>query len=95
LVIDPTRAIEVNRNLAERNGERMLIYYWYQSRGRAVASDYRNKLLLVRDALTRHRSDGALIRVAAPAEPDVVQAREAASSFIRAVYPALTVSLPE
>jgi EpsI family protein len=86
--------IEINGNIARRNTQKDLIYYWYQSHGRAVASDYRNRLLLVQDALTLHRSDGALVRVTAPvlggdAGPAQVTA------FIRALYPILARYLPE
>ena len=44
--------IQVNRAIAERDADRLLLYYWYQSRGRVVDSDYENKFLLMRDALT-------------------------------------------
>jgi len=93
--IAPGREIETNRNIARKNGEQDLVYYWYQSRGRTVASDYRNKLLLVQDALTSHRSDGALVRVTTPMRPGDAQSADDATSFIRALYPSLTQHLPE
>ena len=87
-------SITVTRALAQRDGDRLLIYYWYQSRGRAVADDYQNKLLLMRDALIRHRTDGALVRVVAPVtrgtDPTI-----AAESFISALYDPLVRQLPE
>jgi EpsI family protein len=91
--VGPGRDIEINGNVARKSGEQSLVYYWYQSHGRAVASEYRNRLLLVQDALTLHRSDGALVRVTAPA-----LARDAsvdAAAFVRALYPILTRHLPE
>jgi EpsI family protein len=92
--VAPGRVIDINSNVARKNGEQVLVYYWYQSHGRAVASEYRNKLLLVQDALTLHRSDGALVRVTTP-----ILARNASSAglaaFIRTVYPILTHHLPE
>ncbi|PYQ70227.1 MAG: EpsI family protein [Acidobacteria bacterium] len=92
--IGPGRDIEVNRNIARKNGEQDLVYYWYQSHGRTIASEYRNRLMLVHDALTLHRSDGALVRVTAPI---IVGATRAADlpAFIRALYPVLTRHLPE
>jgi EpsI family protein len=87
--------IEVNRNIARRDQQNLLVYYWYQSRGRVVASDYANKLLLVRDALALHRSDGALVRVTADLEPGRAAGTEDAAAFIRTLYPALTAHLPE
>lgn len=93
LTVADGQAVEVNRALAQKDADRLLLYYWYQSRGRVVAGDLRNKLLLVRDALTLHRSDGALIRVVAP----VVDGRPTgdAAQFIRALYPAIVRHLPE
>ena len=92
--VGPGRAIDINGNVARKNGEQVLVYYWYQSHGRAVASEYRNKLLLVQDALTLHRSDGALVRVTTP-----ILARNAPTAvlagFIRTLYPILTHHLPE
>ena len=86
--------IEVNRALAQKDSDRLLLYYWYQSRGRVIASDYRNKLMLMHDALTLHRSDGALVRVVATAQSGVDRSADV-ESFIGAIYPALVRSLPE
>jgi EpsI family protein len=94
VLVGPGRDIDINGNIARKNGQQDLVYYWYQSHGRAVASEYRNKLLLVQDALTLHRSEGALVRVTTP-----VLARDARSTdlaaFIRALYPILTRHRPE
>ena len=62
--------------------------------GRATASEYRNKLLLVQDALTLHRSDGALVRVTAPLLPHNARPADL-TGFIRALYPILTQHPPE
>ena len=88
------REIEINANVARKNGQEDLVYYWYQSHGRAVASEFRNKFLLVQDALTLHRSEGALVRVTAQVQPGYARAEEIAS-FIRALFPVLTKHLPE
>jgi len=93
--IAPDREIETNRNIARKNGEQDLVYYWYQSRSRTVASDYRNKLLLVQDALTLHRSDGALVRVTMPMLAGDTRSTGDAASFIHALYMPLTQHLPE
>ena len=50
-----------------RNGEhKSLMIYWYQGRGRAVASEYWGKVYTVIDSVTLRRSDGALVRVTVP-----------------------------
>jgi len=92
--VGPGRGIDINGNVARKNGEQSLVYYWYQSHGRATASEYRNKLLLVQDALTLHRSDGALVRVTAPAFPRTARSADL-TAFIRALYPILARHLPE
>jgi EpsI family protein len=95
VVFAPGHGIDINRNVAYKNGQQALVYYWYQSRGRAVASEYRNKLLLVRDALVLQRSDGALVRVTAATVPGDSRSAQEATAFIQAMYPALTAYLPE
>jgi EpsI family protein len=95
LSTDAGRAIEVNRNVATRAGAAALVYYWYQSHGRTIASDYRNRLVLMSDALVRHRSDGALVRVVAPIAASDPQPDREIESFIRAAYGPLTDHLPE
>ncbi len=86
--------ITVNRNIATVDGDQLLVYYWYQSRGRVTASDYGNKFLLVRDALLLHRSDGALVRVTTP-WPEEAGESGLPAAFVRDLYSTLTQHLPE
>ena len=49
------------------NGEnRSLMIYWYQGRGRQVASEYWGKVYTVIDSVRLRRSDGAMVRVTVP-----------------------------
>lgn len=52
----------VNRFVIEQKGSRQLVYYWFQQRGRVVASEYLVKWYLLVDAISEGRSDGALMR---------------------------------
>jgi exosortase D (VPLPA-CTERM-specific) len=56
----------VNRVLISREGQRQLVYYWFEERGRRIASEYAMKWYLLVDALLRNRSDGALVRITTP-----------------------------
>jgi exosortase D (VPLPA-CTERM-specific) len=56
----------LNRAIVERNGSKQLVYYWYEERGRWIASEYWSKWYLLSDAITKNRSDGALIRLITP-----------------------------
>jgi len=59
-------SIWVNRILMEKNGERQLAYYWFPQRGRVLTKLYQLKIYNFWDALTRQRTDGALVRVTTP-----------------------------
>ena len=56
----------VNRAVIQRGLERQLVYYWFEQRGRQVTSDYMAKATTILDAVTRGRSDGALVRLITP-----------------------------
>lgn len=87
-----------NRVLIQKGEERQIALYWYQGRGRSVASEYASKALLVWDAATRHRTDGALIRVVSPIRPSDVTGEVAdarARGFVARIAPQLSTFLPE
>ena len=47
-----------------RNGDQyQLVLYWYQNRGRIIASEYWEKIYQVLDALIQGRRDGSFIRI--------------------------------
>ncbi len=84
----------VNRYVVEKRGDRQLVLYWFQGRGHAVASEYTNKLYLLRDALRSGRTDGALIRVVTPVGAHPSRPDDVALGFVRALLPHLTQWLP-
>ena len=59
-------SFEANRYLIQNGDQRALMIYWYQVRGKAVASEYWAKIETVLDSVRRRRSDGALVRVMVP-----------------------------
>jgi len=58
--------LRVNRTLIELGNQRQLVYYWFQQRGRVITNEFAVKWYIFWDALTRHRTDGAMIRIIAP-----------------------------
>lgn len=56
----------VNRALIELGGRRQLAYYWFKQRKRQLTNEYAVKWFIFVDALTRSRTDGALVRLIAP-----------------------------
>ena len=66
-----------NRYLIQNGLHKELLVYWYQGRGRAVASEYWGKVYTVVDSVRLRRSDGAMVRIMTPvdgAEPKALQA---------------------
>ena len=43
-----------------------MVYYWFPQRGRILTNAYELKLYAFWDALTRQRTDGALVRLITP-----------------------------
>ena len=61
--------ITVNKYSIHNSGERLLMFYWYQSKQRVIASEYLGKLLLVQDALLDGRTAGSIVRITVPDVP--------------------------
>lgn len=55
-----------NQYVIQNGGQRTVMIYWYQGRGRTVASEYWGKIYTVIDSVRLRRSDGAMIRVTVP-----------------------------
>lgn len=56
----------VNRYMLKNGRTQAVVYYWYQGRGRVVASEYAVKLNLLRDAALKGHTEEALVRVVVP-----------------------------
>lgn len=88
----------VNRYLVEHeSGQRALVYYWYQGRGRVVANEYAVKADLVRDAIFRRRTDEGLVRLVFPVgrgEQALAAVDARASDVVRDVIRTLAGHLP-
>jgi len=89
------RAIQVNRYVVEKNGERDVVLYWYQEHGRIIASEYWGKLYMIWDTIRSGRRDGAIVRVTVPmfGKGDG-SATNAALDLVRASTPQLPRFLP-
>jgi EpsI family protein len=87
--------IPVNRYLVQKGDEKSLVLYWYQSRDRVVANEYRAKFYVVADAIRYNRTDTALVRIVVPVRQGTVdEANRLAVDFIRDSFPLLKEALP-
>jgi exosortase D (VPLPA-CTERM-specific) len=55
--------LNVNRLVIKRGEVKQLVYYWFQQRGRVITNEWLVKWYLFLDGLTKHRTDGALVRL--------------------------------
>jgi len=63
------QVMAVNRTWIEKSGSRQLSYFWFPQRGRILTSLIQVKWFAFWDALTRQRTDGALVRLTTPIYP--------------------------
>jgi exosortase D (VPLPA-CTERM-specific) len=91
------RVLPVNRALIEQGESRQLVYYWFQQRGRAITDEYLVKWYIFYDAITRNRTDGALVRLIVPLSPtgDDAVAERGLVEFTRTIAGALPRYLPD
>src|SRR5262249_27281028 len=78
---DGKPAFAANGYFIQNGNSRLALIYWYQGRGRAVASEYWGKFYTVIDSLQRRRSDGAMVRITVPVEKSEKAALDAAADF--------------
>jgi len=89
------KTIEVNHYVVQNETSKSFVLYWYDTHGRAFASEYKGKAILVWEALKTGRTDGSLIRVLVPSNGPTQKAEEVANGFARQIYPLLKDYLPE
>ena len=61
-------SVRINQWLMQKGGDKQLVHFWYQGRGRIVASEYLDRFLMIFDSFIKKRSDGALIRIIGPGD---------------------------
>lgn len=92
---DPS--LQVNRAVISNGANKQLVYYWFQQRGRRVTSEYMVKWHLLWDSVTRHRSDGALVRIMTSVAPmeDLTEADRRLTDFLYQMEPLLGAYVPD
>jgi exosortase D (VPLPA-CTERM-specific) len=90
------RPLRVNRTLIEMGNQRQLVYYWFQQRGRVITNEFAVKWYLFWDALTAHRTDGAMVRIITPlsATTPVASADRDMTDLISRMAPGLVRYVP-
>ena len=91
-----SKVINVNRMLVKRGNDSFLTYYWFKQRDRHLSNEYLVKWFLFWDALTKNRTDGALIRIIYPlvVGETVAEADHVVQEFLQQVAPLLPQYVP-
>lgn len=83
-----------NKYIVENKGEKQIMLYWYQGRGRFTANEYKDKMLTIWDSIRLQRSDGALVRVVAPLNQNAAQSEKNAVEIAGELAAALPDFVP-
>jgi EpsI family protein len=87
----PQENATVKRVVIAKNTARQLVYYWYQSRGRVISTDWKKIVYVGLDRARRNRTDGSLVRFTIP----IVRNDEArADAAFRDLAPRILTLLP-
>jgi exosortase D (VPLPA-CTERM-specific) len=89
-------SLPLNRVVMSKGSERELVYYWFEERGMLIANEYVSKLYLLKDAIFKNRTDGALVRLITPIFPGESEsdADKRLQQFTQTLIPNLTGFLP-
>jgi len=88
-------SVVVNEYVIQKDQEKQLVFYWYQGRGRVIASEYAGKFWMMMDAITRNRTDGALVRVVTPMSDGEANAHARLLGFTQILFPNVDGLIPK
>jgi len=83
--------------VTKKSNDKRLVLFWYEVRGQSFASDFRNRIELIRGLALHGRTDAAVVRLATPIGEfeSLEQAKERLVSFSLDLYPQLAQLLPK
>lgn len=86
--------VPINYYLMGKGNRKDLYLWWYQGRGRIYANEYLNKWYMMTDAVTKRRTDGALVRINMAITGNVEDAMTREIAFIDHILPILSQYIP-
>jgi len=89
------KSFVANKYVIKNANVRELMIYWYQGRGRAIASEYWGKIYTVLDSVRLRRSDAAMVRVMVPITASDAAALESARDFAAVTSAVLPEFVPD
>ena len=89
------KSFQANRYIIENGQSKAVMIYWYQGRGRTVASEYTDKIYTVLDSVLRRRSDGSMVRVMTSVSSSEAEALQTAVDLSAQTAETLSQFVPE
>jgi exosortase D (VPLPA-CTERM-specific) len=83
---------ELNKAIIQKGEVRMMVYYWFEQKGRRIAWDFKAKWHLMLDGIRMGRTDGALVRLVTTIGPQ--ESDDAARDRLNAAVADLMPILP-
>lgn len=84
----------VNSYLVENGQSKQIMIYWYQGRGRAIASEYKDKVFTIWDSIIKSRSDGSMVRIMVPVGQSEAEALQSAIDLSAQTSDNLSLFIP-
>lgn len=94
LLVDGAVVGTMNKALIQKGLDKQLVLYWYHDRGRVVASEYWARGYLLWDAMTKNRTDGALVRLTVSVTTTPDSAYQHGLAFLHDLWPTLQEFMP-
>ncbi|MGA8939404.1 MAG: exosortase C-terminal domain/associated protein EpsI [Acidobacteriaceae bacterium] len=86
----------IGEYLITNGSAKQVVLYWYLAHGRSIANDYKAKAYMMLDAIRSNRTDGALVRLVTPLQPNesVASAQTRVIKFADQLVPMLPKFIP-
>ncbi|MGZ2260288.1 VPLPA-CTERM-specific exosortase XrtD [Roseobacter sp. A03A-229] len=87
----------INRAVIQKGETRMMVFYWFEQKGRRIAWDFAAKYYLMLDGIATGRTDGGLVRLTTPITQEETEADAEARlmEVLREVVPVLPRFMPD
>ncbi|MEO1788356.1 MAG: VPLPA-CTERM-specific exosortase XrtD [Pseudomonadota bacterium] len=90
--LNSAEPFHINRAIIQRGEARMMVFYWFEQKGRRIAWDFAAKYWLMVDGIATGRTDGGLVRLTTPMGTGEGEA--AAEARLQEMLRALIAPLP-
>ncbi|TKB65791.1 MAG: VPLPA-CTERM-specific exosortase XrtD [Nitrospira sp.] len=91
------RPLHINRAVIQKDHQKQVVWYWFKQRDRILSNEYLVKFYLLWDAVSRGRTDGALIRMSSVVGPGDTETMvdQRLGQLVSAVEPELNRYVPD